>query len=112
MPASLTERASGRATAAKAAVIDALETGAGQQALNLALRTLQSEAAKLRRRRPGDAAITDAELAGSILAIAAQLHAHKPSRPPGCPRVPAPRHLLGVFEASFQRATEEEGIPQ
>ncbi len=110
MAAGLTERADRRAALVESAIRDALAGNSGREALNLAIRALQSEAAKLRRRRPGDAALIDAQLAGSILAIATQLHQHKPARPAGCPRVPGPSHLLDAFEASFQRTTEEEGI--
>jgi hypothetical protein len=109
MTASLTERAGRRAEDAEADIRAALAESAGQQALNRALRALQSEAAKLRRRRPADAALVDSELAGSLLAIATQLHSHKPARPPGCPKVPGSRQMVAAFEASYQRAAEEEG---
>ena len=80
MAASLSGRASGRAEAVATAITEALRDGNHQHALNLALRALQSEAAKLRRQRPADGAVTDAELAGSISGIAALLHAHAPAR--------------------------------
>lgn len=91
---------------------DALAAGNHHRALILALATLQSELAKARRsgrRRPGDAALIDAQLAGSVSAIAAGLHAHKPDRPAGCPMVPGPEHLLAAYEAAFRAA---EGEPQ
>lgn len=110
MALSLAARAARRDAQVHAAVEDALAGGNHHHALNLALRALQSEAAKVRRRRPGHAALIDAELAGSLSAIAAALHDWKPQRPPGCPRVPLPENLLGVYEASRNRT--EEGAAQ
>ena len=107
MAISLAGKATRRAELTDAAIRDALADGNGRDALYRALRALQSEMRKLRDRRPGDGALADAELAGSISVIAARLHNHKPSKPAGCPRVPGPDHLLAAFEAS--RAQAEEG---
>lgn len=107
--ASLADKASGRAELAEAAIREALATGAGQAALNEAARTLQSEAAKVRRRRPADAALIDAQIAGILLGLAAQLATHQPPRPAGCPRVPRPGDQLAVFaEALAQSPTERD----
>lgn len=106
MPASLTERATGRAATAVADIRDLLHAKASQRALNRSLRALQSETAKRRRREPSAGALIDAELAGHIAGIAAGLHARKPTRPPGCPRDPRPIDLLAVCEASLTRALE------
>lgn len=106
MPRSLTERATGRAGSVVADIRDLLHAKASQRALNRALRALQSEAAKRRRREPSAGALIDAELAGHIAGIAAGLHSRKPTRPPGCPRSPRPIDLLAVCEASFARALE------
>ena len=108
MAASLPERADRRAALVQAAIADALAGGDHHQALNLALRALQSESAKLRRRHRGDGALTDAQLAGSIAGIAASLHGHKPPRPPGCPRMPGPAELVRVFTASLTSAQDGE----
>lgn len=108
MAASLKERAQRRsAEVYQAAIRDALAEGNGRRALHLAIRALLSEAAKIRRRRPASASLADAELAGSIAAIAAGLHAYKPRKPAGCPRVPGPHHLLSVYEASLEGASHE-----
>ena len=105
MGTSLADRASRRAGMVyEPAIREALADGNSHAALNLALRSLQSEMAKLRRRRPADGSLTDAELAGSIASIAAGLHAYKPRKPPGCPKVPEPHNLLSVYEASLAQA--------
>jgi hypothetical protein len=96
------DRAAGRAQAVAEAITEALRDGNHQRALNLALLALQSEAAKLRRRRPADGAFTAAELAGSISGIAAQLHAHTPPR--ARRGAPGPADLLGAYEAGHARS--------
>jgi hypothetical protein len=102
MTASLSDRASGRAEAVATAITEALRDGNHQHALNLALRALQSEAAKLRRRRPADGAVTDAELAGSISGIAALLHAHTPARTRK--GAPSPAALLDAYQAGYAKS--------
>lgn len=109
MALSLTERAAGRAERAVTAIRDYLRDGASQCALNRALRALQSEAAKKRRREPAAGALIDAELAGLIAGIAAGLHDRKPVRPAGSPRVPRPADLLSVCEGALARALEGDG---
>ena len=107
MATSLTDRAARRAGEYEAVIRTALAAGDGNAALTEAARSLRSEMAKLRRRRPADAALADAELAASLLAIASQLYGHKPRRPPGCPRQPRPSDLLRVFDAGLEQARPE-----
>lgn len=102
MTAGVAEKAAGRAEDVAAAITDALREGNHQHALNLALRALQSEAAKLRRLRPADGAVTDAELAGSISCIAAQLHAHAPRRTRR--GAPGPGALLDAYQAGYDQS--------
>lgn len=104
--ASRTEKAAGRAEKASAAIEEALVNGNHQQALNLALRALQGEASKLRRHRPADGAVTDAELAGSISGIAAQLHAHTPVTGSGNGS-PGVADLLAAYRAGNEKAGRE-----
>jgi hypothetical protein len=105
---SLTERADRRAAEVyQARIRAALEAGDTRKALHEALRHLQGEMGKMRRRRPADAALTDAHLAGSISALATALHAHKPGRPPGCPPVPSPGFLLAAFEDGLIEGGQE-----
>jgi hypothetical protein len=104
------QRAEDRASLRDAAIRDALADGNAHKALLAALDALMSEAAKLRRRRAGDGALTDAQMAGSLSVLAAQLHLHKPDRPAGCPRVPRPEDLRAAYEAAVAAATE--GDPQ
>jgi hypothetical protein len=101
---SLTERADRRAAEVyQARIRAALEAGDTRKALHEALRHLQGEMGKMRRRRPADAALTDAHLAGSISALATALHAHKPGRPP----VPSPGFLLAAFEDGLIEGGQE-----
>jgi len=106
MASSLVTRAERRADEVRHAIREALADGATNVALHAAIRSLQGEAAKLRGRRPADGALTDAELAASLASLAARLHAHKPGRPAGCPRVPAPEHLLAAFDAVYAQSGE------
>ena len=106
MPASLTGRADSRAARVVAAIRDFLRDQNPPQALNRALRALQSEAAKKRRRDPVAGALIDAELAGMLAGVAATLHSRKPARPPGSPRSPRPADLLRVCEDSLAAALE------
>jgi len=94
------------------AIRDHLAAGNSRAALNTALAALQGEAAKLRRRRPGDGAWTDTELAANIAALAASLHIHRPLRPPGAPRVPRPDDMTRAFDAALLAATEGHGDDQ
>jgi hypothetical protein len=106
MATSLIARAERRASEVQAAIRALLADGSSGPALNCAIQSLQSEASKLRRWRAADGALTDAEMAGYLTAVAAALRDHKPPRPEGCPRVPRPADLIAVFDAEFQRAAE------
>ena len=86
-----------------------LSAGDTKLALNSALAHLQSEMSKLRDRRAGDAAWMDAELAARVTILAASLHAHRPLRPPGAPRVPAADDLTRAFDAALLAAMEGHG---
>lgn len=108
MAVSLAGKANRRATLMQAAIRDLLAAGNSTQAYHAAIRLLQGEAAKVRRRRPGDGALIDAELAASLSQLAAQLHAHKPRRPSGCPAMPEPAHLLAAFDATIAHAAGED----
>lgn len=99
--AGLADRAERRSTGVEAVIRGCLSDGNTNAALIAALNSLRSEAAKVRKRRPGDGALADAEIAGSVAALAAQLHAYKPTRPAGCPPLPGPGHLLAAFAAAY-----------
>lgn len=101
MALGLSNRAQGRAAAVRVAVEGALTRIESRKALNLAISAVQAEAARVRDYRPGDAALADAELAGSLAAIAASLHDREPRRPDGCPAVPRPEHVVAVFRAAY-----------
>lgn len=87
----------------------ALAAGDSKAALNEALHELQGQLAPERKRRP-EIALADAELAGTLLAIALRVHAHEPPRPPGCPAKPRSHDLLAVFQGALDAgmAGEEE----
>jgi hypothetical protein len=102
MASSLITRAERRAAEVNRAIRGLLRDGNPHAAFNAAIRSIQGEAAKVRDHRPADAALIDAELAASLARLAARLHAHKPRRPPGCPRVPAPEHLITAFDAIYE----------
>jgi hypothetical protein len=111
MAASATAKAERReADVYLAAIRDALADGDVRAALHKAVAFLESEAAKMRNRRPADASLTHAALAGSLAATASLMHKHKPPRPAGCPRIPGSDHLLAVFE-SARVAALGEGDP-
>jgi hypothetical protein len=101
MALGLIARAERRAGKVRDAVGGALSKGSSKTAFNLAVSSLQGELAKLADHRPADAALTYAELAGSIAATAAQIHGHKPRRPAGCPAVPGPDHLIAAFNSTY-----------
>ena len=86
-----------------------LSDGNPAGALAEAIGYLRSEARKFRGYRPGDAAISDTELAASILVTASMLHQHKPSRPAGCPSFPQPADLLAIFDTALAEALKGGG---
>lgn len=102
MATSAADRAANRAESVEVAVKRLLAEGDAHAALNMAVGTFQSEAAKVRRRRPADAALIDAELAGSLLVLARQLHAYKPTRPPGFSGVPGPADLVAMLDSTLE----------
>jgi hypothetical protein len=107
MATSFTDKASARMEAAEADVREALAGGDGNAALVAAVRALRAEAAKVRRRRPGDAGLIDAELAGNLLSIAARLPTYKPVRRGAYSRVPRPSDLLDAFGAALAIASRD-----
>lgn len=108
MTTTITEGAA-TCTSAEAVIRDALSRGDSKRALNAALGALQAELADLRRPRrgrPADGAHLDAELAGTLLAIAVQAHRHE--RPRDFPGRPGGHHLLATFQAALD-ATSSPG---
>ena len=101
MGASLKDRALRSAEVVRQpAIREALAAEDTRAAVTEALAWLRRELAGVRRHRPADGALIDAQLAGSISAIAAGLHALRPDRPAGCPRVPRAADLLAVYDAA------------
>ena len=107
MTAEIFERADWRALKAGTAIGEALDAGDTRKALNAAILAVQAAAKQLREDRPADGALTDAEIAGNLWVTAARLQAHRPGRPPGCPRVPRPADLQRVFEQAIEKAAAE-----
>ena len=93
MARSYTTKADERAVGKVAAIRDALHAGDGPAALAVACAALRSEAAHLQRRRPGDAPLVYAQIAGWVAAYAASLRDCKP--PAGSP--------AAVFMTSFEQ---------
>jgi len=106
MGRSRADAAAGRARDREQAVREALAAFNSRDALWIALKGIASEAAKLRDVRWGDGMLTDADLAGSLLAVAAGMHEHRPPRPAGCGLAPGPRDLLAALDDSLARASE------
>jgi hypothetical protein len=90
---------------AESAIRGSLSRGDSKQALNHALCLLQARLASERKMRP-EMALHDAELAGTLLALAGRVHAYEPARPAGCPARPRPHDLLTVFQAALDAGTE------
>lgn len=80
-----------------------LAAGDTRQALWVGLNGIATEATKLRGRSNGDGMLTDAELTGMLLGIAAGLHAHDPGRPAGCPSLPRPADLIAMLDTALAR---------
>jgi hypothetical protein len=85
----------------------AIAAGDDWRAIKTAVDYLLSEARKRREREPGDGSLLNADVAGIVRSIAAQLHALKPERPRGCPRAPRPADLAAVYEEALSRAGGE-----
>jgi hypothetical protein len=103
MATGFAEKLDGRMIDAEAAVRAALAAGDSRRAFHVARGVYGSEAAKLRQRRPDDGALTDAEMAASLLAAAEGMRAYKPVRAGRRgSKPPAPR-LLATFERVLAR---------
>lgn len=101
MATGLVAKAQGRAEDVPVAIERLLTSWKAREALNKAIGAFQGEASKLRGWRPADAALIDAESAGSLAATAASLRLRSPRRPDGCRGMPAPEHLIAVFRAAY-----------
>lgn len=99
MARSYRDKAGRRAERMVAAIRDALRQGNGNEALTEACASLRSEMAKIRTRRPHDAALIDAQLAGMIAGITDLLPTYRPL--PGS-------DPLGTFTAALQRQYDGE----
>jgi hypothetical protein len=108
MGRSVADCAADRAARREAGARAALAAGSTRDALWIGLKGVAGEVAKLRDRRYGDGALTDADLTGLLLHLAAGLHEHRPQRPRGCPVVPRPQDLLAMLDDSLSRAVEGE----
>jgi hypothetical protein len=104
MATAFTDKFAGRMLAAEAAIRAALAAGESRRALHLARAAYGSEATKLRRRRPADGALTDAEIAASLLAVTEGLGAYQPARSGKTRRAPSPGELVAAFDAALARA--------
>ena len=93
MARSYAAKADSRAVEMVTTIRDALRTGNGAAALAEACAALRAEAAHLRRRRPADAPLVDAQLAGLVAGYAASLRDCQP--PAG--------HPAAVFMTSFEQ---------
>jgi hypothetical protein len=89
----------------EADIREALDEGDPVKARNLALASVQSEASK-RYADPVVGALIDAELTGTFLAIARDLHQYKPSRPGGVQAGLQVRHLIAAFESALNPPEE------
>jgi hypothetical protein len=98
MGRSAAECARDRAAVRENQAREALALGNTRDALWVGLKGIASEVAKLRDRRPGDGALTDADLTALLLHLAEGLHGHRPARPRGCPPLPRPADLLAMFD--------------
>lgn len=92
-------------TQAQDTIRELLAKGHSKEALNEAIRELRAKLGGLRHARhgrPADAAHIDAQLAGTLLAIAAQVGLHQ--RPGDFPAAWQGHHLLTTFYAAFEAA--------
>jgi hypothetical protein len=111
MVTSFADRFLGRVSAAEAEIRAALAAGNSRKALHLARAAYGSEAAKLRAHRPDAGALTDAEMAASLLAVTEGLSAYKPDRSGRAREAPSPERLLEVFQATLAKARGEDPSP-
>lgn len=97
-------------TRAEAVIREFLSRGDSKGALNEAVHELRARLADLRhprRGRPADGAHMDAQLAGMILALAAQASLHQ--HPDTFPGTWQGHHLLTAFQAAYEAATAHPG---
>lgn len=104
MASSAADRAGNRVGKGQRAIEAALAEANASEALAEATRALRSAWAHMSRQRPGDAAITAAQLAASIAVTAGRLHTLRPHRPEGCPAVPGPADLLAAYRDAVEGA--------
>jgi hypothetical protein len=102
-------KADGRTENVVRDISDALWRADGNGALTEAVRSLRSEAAKVRRHRPADAVIIDAQLAGLIAGLAGVLHNYDPQRRDGGTGFPEPGYLNEEFAACLRNALQQAG---
>jgi hypothetical protein len=107
MATGFSDKFAGRMLAAEAAIRAALAAGDSRRALHLARAAYGSEATKLRRRRSADGALTDAEMAASLLAVAEGLGTYKPARSGKRREAPSPAALVAAFDQALARARSE-----
>jgi hypothetical protein len=93
-------------TRAETVIRAALAAGDSKLAFTESVHELRARLADERKHRP-EVALADAELAGTLLAIALRVRAHEPPRPPGCPAKPRPHDLLAVFQGALDAGTAD-----
>jgi hypothetical protein len=78
-----------------------LERGDGRRAVNAALHTLQIASSYVRRCRPDDGSLWDAEVAGAALALAIRLHRYQPRALAQVRGRVGREHLLATLDAAL-----------
>jgi hypothetical protein len=106
MATAFTDKFAGRMLAAEAAIRAKLAAGDAREAFHVARGAYGSEADKLRDRRPADGALTDAEMAASLLAVTERLGTYKPVRSGRTRRPPSPAELVAAFDRALAAARE------
>lgn len=104
MASSAADRAGKRVDLARRAIEAALAEGDARRALYLAADLLRGTWMHMSRQRPADAAFAAAQLAASITVTAGRLHALRPARPGGCPKVPGPDDLIAAYREVLEAA--------
>lgn len=80
MPASLRDKAAGRAVSYRERITAAQAAGDYRQGADLAIQWLRGELAKVRRQRPQDAAAIDAELTQKLSDLAEAIPFYRPRK--------------------------------